>query len=180
MKFPKLHLACSTDDWRPAIQCVQIGKEFTFATDAHICVRHKTSELFDQKFMESLPDDPILVPWKAFAYVIQKATESVSLSDDKKSFQIHRKDGSIWSYRLFTDVSYVNANSVFPDPANGKPVEEIGLNSNLLDRLTDAMGCDIPIIRMKFYGDTNAILVTSKHTDYPSASGVIMPRAWNY
>jgi len=175
MKFPKLNLVVSDDELRPVMQCVQVGKEFTFASDDHILVRHKTLEIFKPEFVESLPNEPIMIPGKAIYMTCQKATFKVSLSDDKKLFQLHRNDGSVISYKLFTDDNYPNANSIIPDPKDCKPLSKIGINSNLLDRLSDGLGCDIPILRLKFFADNKAIYVTSTHTDYESAVGIIMP-----
>jgi hypothetical protein len=174
MKFPKLHLVCS-DDLRPVMSCVCVDKEYTFASDAHILVRHKTSEIFKDAFVKSLPEEKILIPKKAIFLVCQKMTTGVSLSDDKKLFQIHRKDESVISFKLFTDGTYPNGNSVIPNPKDMKPVDEIGISSNLLDRLSDGMGCEQPILRLRFFDKTHAIYVTSNHTDYNSAVGIIMP-----
>jgi hypothetical protein len=174
MRFPKLHLVCSDDDLRPVISCVCVDKEYTFASDAHILVRHKTSEIFKDAFIESLPEGQILIPGKAIFFVCQKMTTGVSLSDDKKLFQIHRKDESVISFKLFTG-TYPKANNIIPDPKDMKPVDEIGINSGLLDRLSDGFGCDMPILRMRFFDKTKAIYVTSNQTEYKSAVGIIMP-----
>lgn len=174
MKFPKLHLVTSNNELRPAMCCVCIGKEFTYASDAHILVRHKTSEIFKPEFVESLPEQPILVPGKCFKLVCQKSTTKVSLSDDKKYFQIHRLDSSVISYKLVSE-NYVNAESIIPNPKNSQPLKEIGINSNLLDRLSDGLGCDIPLLKLNFFDVRKAIYVTSKQTDYESAIGIIMP-----
>lgn len=175
MKFPKLNLVVAHDELGPQMQCVQVGKEFTFASDAHILVRHLTAEIFKPDFVESLPKEPILIPGKAFHLVCQKATVKVTLSDDKKLFQLHRLDESVISYKLFTDGNYPDANSIIPDPSKCKPLDEIGINSALLDRLSDGLGCDNPILHLRFFDKTQAIYVTSSHTDHESAVGVIMP-----
>lgn len=174
MKFPKLHLICSTDELRPAMMCVQVDKEYTFASDAHILVRHRTSEIFKEDFIQSLPDTPILIPGRCFKFVCQKATTKVSLSDDKNHFHIHRADGSIISYRLVNE-NYVNASSVIPDPKDCQPLKEIGINSLLLNRLSEGLGCDIPILKLMFFNQRKATYVTSTQTDYILAVGVIMP-----
>jgi len=175
MKFPKLHLVCATDELRPVMSCICVNKEFTFASDAHILVRHRTSEIFGDDFVASLPESSILINRKAIFLICQKATEKVSLSDDKKMIQLHRKDESVISFKLFTDGTYPDANKIIPDPKNMKLVDEIGINSNLLDRLSGGLGCDVPIIRIRFFDKTHAMHVTSNYTDYASAVGIIMP-----
>jgi hypothetical protein len=37
------------------------------------------------------------------------------------------------------------------------------------------MGCEQSILRLRFFDKTHAIYVTSTHTDYKSAVGIIMP-----
>lgn len=179
MKFPKLHLVCADDDYRLVMNHVCVGKEFTFASDAHILVRHKTSEIFEDDFVASLPENPILISRKAVLLICQKATEKVSLSDDKKMIQLHRKDESVISFKLFTDGTYPDANKIIPDPKDSKPVDEIGINSNKLDRLSDGLGCDVPVLRIRFFDKTHAMYVTSTHTDYTSAIAIIMPMMIN-
>jgi hypothetical protein len=175
MKFPKLHLVCATDEIRFVMSCICVGKEFTFASDSHILVRHKTSEIFKADFVASLPENPILINRKAVFLICQKATEKVSLSDDKKMIQLHRKDESVISFKLFTDGTYPDANKIIPDPKDSKPVDKIGINSNLLDRLSDGLGCDVPVLRIRFFDKMHAMYVTSTETDYVSAIAIIMP-----
>jgi hypothetical protein len=175
MKFPKLHLVCSDEELRPALSVVKVDKEFTFSSDAHILVRHKTSELFKVPFVESLPHGGIMVPRNAIAILCRKSTFEVSLSDDKRFILLHQKDGSIIQYKLYADGGYPDANKIIPDPKDCKPLSEIGLNSSLLDRLSDGLGCNDPILHLRFYSQTKAILCSSSHTDYVSAIGIIMP-----
>jgi hypothetical protein len=179
MKFPKLYLICSYGDFRPALSHVQIGKEYIFAFDAHILVRHKTSEIFKDEFIESLPENPILVPGIAIKLVCQKATVKVSLSEDKKAFQIHRIDDYVISYKLRNDISYPNANSIIPDLKDCQPLSEIGINANLLDRLSDGMGCSIPILHLHFFDVHKQIICTTNYSDYESVLGLIMPTMIN-
>jgi hypothetical protein len=174
MKFPKLHLVCSDDDLCPVMSCVCVDKEYTFASDEHILVRHKPSELFKDAFIESLPEGQILIPRKAILLVCQKMTTEVSLSDDKKLFQIHRKDESIISFKLFTGGTYPKANNIILDPKDMEPLDEIGINSGLLDRLSDGLGCEIPILHLKFFDKSQSIYVTTEY-GCDDAVGVIMP-----
>ena len=100
--------------------------------------------------------------------------ESSTLTDDKKSIQLHQLDGSVITYKC-ADMNYPNANSIIPDPKDCKPLTKIGINTTLLDRLSDGMGCDIPILHLLFFADNRAIYVTSPHSDYEDAIGIIMP-----
>jgi hypothetical protein len=158
---------------------IYVDKEFTFASNAHILVRHKTAELFSEEFIASLPDEAILIPRKAIYLTCQKLTKDVSLSDDKKMFQIHRTDESIISFKLPTDLRYPNANNVIPKIGESTTIKKIGIRSSFLSILTEAMGCDI--VKLLFFGEHKAIYVTESRNsvyselEYPSAIGVIMP-----
>lgn len=180
MKFPKLHLVCANDDFRPNMECICIGKEFTFASNGHILVRHKTSELFKDEFIASLPEESIMVHKRAVKLICERATVKISLTDDKKQIQIHRLDGSVILYKLYTDRAYPDANKIIPDLKDIKPIDKLGINSNYLDRLSDGMGCDIPILNLNFFDQSKVIYVTSHHTDYEDAVGIIMPVIINY
>ena len=174
MKFPKLHLVCANDDLRPAMTHAKVNKDFTFASDTHVLVRHKTSEIFKDDFIASLPENGIMIPRRAIALMVKTAIIRVSLTDDKKSIQLHQLDGSIITYKC-ADMNYPDANSIIPDLKDIKPVDKIGLSSTLLDRLADGLGCDIPILHLNFFGQDKAIYVTSPHSDYEGAIGIIMP-----
>jgi len=175
MKFPKLHLVCAADELRPNMEHICIDKEFTFASDGHILVRHMTSEIFEKNFIASLPAHSIMVHKKAVKLICEKATVKISLTDDKKQIQLHRLDGSIISYKLYIDRAYPDANKIIPDIKDIKPLDKVGINSNLLDRLSDGLGCDIPVLHLNFFDRSHAIYVTSPHSDYEDAVGIIMP-----
>jgi hypothetical protein len=174
MKFPKLHLVCADDELRPTLNCAFVGKEFTFASDAHILVRHKTTEVFKEDFIATLPESGIMIPRKALALICKKATFKIALTDDKKQIQLHQEDGSVITYNLASG-NYPDANSIIPDPKNGKAVDKIGINADILLRLAQGMGCDHPVLELQFFDITKAVRVTSKHSDYFDVVGIIMP-----
>jgi DNA polymerase III sliding clamp (beta) subunit (PCNA family) len=176
MKFPKLDLVCSNDDLRPAFSHVKVEKEFTFATDAHVLVRHNTSELFDESFLLSIPEEGLMIPKRAISLMRKNVTTNISLSDDKKMIQLYQKDGSIISYRCSIQEKFPDANKLFPKKEDTKPLNEIVLSAYLLYNLAQAMGCETPILHLRFYEPTKAILVTpNQNSDYFSVIGIIMP-----
>ena len=175
MKFPKLNLVCSDDDLRPVMSHIKVEPEFTFATDAHILVRHKTSEIFKKDFVASIPEEGILIPKKAIFLMCKKTTVKISLTEDKKQIQLHQIDGSVITYNLFFDGNYPNANLIIPDPKDCKPLVKVGLNSVLLSRLASGMNCNDPILNLLFFDQNKGVYATSPHSDYYSAVGIIMP-----
>ena len=44
-KKVQMHLACSTDDFHPETQCVFFNNGYAYATDTHILVRNRISEI---------------------------------------------------------------------------------------------------------------------------------------
>jgi hypothetical protein len=179
MRFPKLHLVCVNDDLRPHMEHICIDKEYTFASDAHILVRHRTSEIFEKVFVSSLPDTAIMIHKRAVALMCRKATVKISLTEDKKSVQLHQLDGSVIVYKLYTDRQYPNANSIIPDLKDIKALDKIGINPSLLLRLSEGLGCNMPILHLSFFDKQKSIYVTSPHSDYELAVGIIMPIAIN-
>ena len=176
MKFPKLHLVCSNDDLRPTLNCVCVNKEFTYATNANILVRHKSSEIFEEDFISSLPDKEILIPATAISIICKKSTLKISLTDDKQQIKLHQVDGSIIFYNLYDDgCVYPNCEKIIPDENKYCSIDKIAINAKLLFYLSEGLGCNVPIMKMYFYGPSKAILVKSEYCDYVGAIGIIMP-----
>lgn len=179
MKFPKLDLVCSNDDLRPVMGCVRVEKEFTYATDAHIIVRHKTSEIFNPLFVETIPGEGINIPSRAIALMRKIATKNIALTDDKKQIQLFQVDDSIITYRLNTD-NYPKSESLWPDKKDCKPLAEIGLNAKKLNQLSEGLHSNFGILHLWFFEPTKAILCdTNGNGDYFSAIGLIMPVMMN-
>ena len=116
-----------------------------------------------------------MVHRKAVKLICEKATVKISLTEDRKQIQLHRLDGSIISYKLYNDREYPDANKVIPDLKDIKPLDKIGINTSLLDRLADSLGCNQPILKLHFFEPTKCIYVNSNHSDYEGAIGIIMP-----
>ena len=94
MKFPKLYLVCDAWELPPQFGYVKVDKDFTIATNAHIIVKHKTSELFKDDFVSSLPENGIMIHANAIKLICKSSTIKISLSDDKNNIQLHQKDFS--------------------------------------------------------------------------------------
>ena len=175
MKFPKLDLVCGCDDLHPVFNCVKVTKESTFATEAHIIVWHKTSEIFKDDFIQSLPDQGILIPANAIKTLRKPSSVKITLSDDKSRVIIQQKDGSEITYPCKNDLSYPECESLFKEPEEKQSIIKIGINADLLNRLAQAMCGTFVSIRLYFYQENKAIIVKQTTGDYYSAKGLIMP-----
>jgi hypothetical protein len=176
MKFPKIDLCCGTDELRPALNYVCVTKDYTFASDAHVLVRHKTNEIFKDDFCEVIPESGIMIHRNAFAIMRRKSTNRITLSEDKKTINLHQVDGSIIAYNCQPDYKSPAPGYSLPSIKECKPLDSIAVNANLLVRLAEGMGAPRGVLRMYFYEITKNILCDdNKEGNYFSAIGVIMP-----
>jgi len=181
MKFPKLYLVCDAWELRPQFQYAKVDKEFTIATNAHIIVKHKTSELFKDDFVDSLPENGIMIHANAIKLICKSSTVKISLSDDKNNIQLHQKDLSWISYNCQPGLPFPSTDSLFPELDKCQPLKEIALSANLLFNLAEGMGVRTKILHLYFYEPTKAILVKANNPDeYFSVIGLIMPVMINY
>jgi DNA polymerase III sliding clamp (beta) subunit (PCNA family) len=176
IKLPKLDLVCENNSYRPVLANVKVTKEFTYASDEHIAVKHRTLKLFNSEFVDSIPDNGILIPSKVIKIINTKKTISIVLTEDKKQIQLNQLDGSKISYKLFTDGNYPNVESVIPNNKDCTTLNEIAISASLLERLAQGMGANHSILHLKFFGASKVILCnTNNQGDYFGAIGVIMP-----
>lgn len=180
MKFPRIDLCCDADNtYRPVLTLVKVEKYYTYASDAHICIRHRTSEIFHETFYNVLPDEGIYIPKKAIKLLREKNTLNISLSDDKQWITLHRKDGAKITYSCEnkTGSDYPKADSVFPSKKDCQPLDQIALNPDLLYKLS--RGMETKTVHIRFYEPTKAILAcpNNKNGDdsYWGVEGIIMP-----
>jgi hypothetical protein len=179
MKFPKLDTVCSKEGFRLFQQYVKIEKEFTFATDAHIIVRHNTEEIFKKEFFDSIPDSGIAIHWKLIKRIREIQTTKIKLSEDKKMIELIRKDSFNMLFRLedVNDIKFPpNFNDFFTAKKELSQIDSIALNANLLCILAEGMGATSEIIKLEFKGqDKNIYVSLNSGGEYACALGIIMP-----
>jgi len=175
MNLPKLDLATCNDELRPMLSCIKITKKYTYASDAHIAVRHNSSELFPEDFIELLPEQGILLPRKSFQIMRKRETIGFKLSLDNKKIQLYQSDGSEIVYPLLDDANYPSVDHLIPEREKCTELKQIALNPKLLTTLSDALG-SAGILHLWFYGEAKAILCDCNgNGDYFGAIGIIMP-----
>jgi len=183
MKFPKLHSVVDPTVYtdfphglRAGLSFINIQKEFTYATNAHTLVRHKTSELFNEEFYNSLPENGIILNARMIAEICRRDTSKVVLGDG--TIEMVKNGYSV----LFVlpnrdDYHFPQYESVIPDIKDTKPVNEIAIKPHLLTDLYNAMGLNGEGIVMNLFAPTKAVLIrpNGEGSNYPSVVGILMP-----
>lgn len=177
MKFPKLYLAVA-DDFLPVMSHAYVTKEFTYASDRHILVRHRTEEIFNTEFCKDIPEQGVFIPYHVLKMIPQAKTIKVLLLNNATQIKLLRKDyNPIFDLPKIDDLGkYPDADKLLNSNDPTQPLEEIALNPALLHNLIQAMDPS-STVRMKFKG-ANKNIICSPNTDapdYPSVKALIMP-----
>jgi hypothetical protein len=194
--IPKIYQCLADDELRPVMCHAKVTKEETVASDAHILVVHSTADLFPADFITHIPEDGLYFGRSLLMDLSKpsaKNIEMVKLNDGpdliRVTHELKHIHGVHRTYHEFKEVNassryYPDYNKVFPE----KPsvVQFVNLKPSYLDRLMKAMASHEDTkqgyvnMKMKFYGDGNAIVCTPLSDRYPSCRGLIMPILENY
>ena len=173
--LPQLHLACVKDETRTALEHIQIDKAYTVATNAHILVWFETSNIFDQDFIDQLPEkDPIYIhseDWK-------KIFKQEFFSLENNVIKAQGKGRPILIETVELDVKYPNFKVVIPN-SNETPLKEINaiaLNIPLLNTVNTILGKPHRGCLFNFYGKRKSVIVAPSDIDTPGKA-IIMPLA---
>jgi len=192
-----VHLACANDELRPVMNCVLVTKEHIVASDAHILVRHITSEIFTENFIKGFPSDRFLIHGSAW----QKLTEQQVLrfgwsatDPDCILVEYNSKREYVTSIRVkHEDVGYISKypdySKVIPDPKKIAAFDQIPFRPDFLDRLFKAMatpynrqnGCSLFPTNVNEQNNVlhTAIIVRANSMDARNVLGLIMPVMYN-
>lgn len=114
--LPNIHLACSDDELRPALACVEIKNGIATATDAHVLAQMNLNEysLLLPEVIKKL--DGKLIHRDIWAEIID--ADLIDLIDDDT---LNVKKGSIeCNYRLINGLKYPNYSDIIRSVANSK------------------------------------------------------------
>jgi len=170
-KTAKLHLACATDDIRPVMEHIYFENGYAYATDAHILVKAKISDIstFPAEDIEQMNGKMLHgsiyrnILTYDFAKVVQEGIK-VRFRESEIVFQ--------WSK---CDLKYPNADKVITATENKEVSDDfqaIGIKPNLISRLVSATGINNPVAIIK--DATTAILIKEPNSDI-DITGLIMP-----
>lgn len=164
-KLPQLDLSCSKDELRPIMNYVKIDKEFAVSTDAHVLSVFKTVDIFEDEFVESLPDYPILIHREDWAKLKNCTALTLKISENSKVLEvkINKKRDVLIKVEIEKEVAkYPLWQNIIPNESNTKkiPLSEIGLNANLLAVAQKILDVSVGL-KLEFFAQKKAILCKS-------------------
>lgn len=181
----KLHKACANDEIRPAMQYVCFKDGYAYATDAHIAVRA------DLHAISALSDDDIA---KLNGHLIHKSQYEQLL----KYSAIEIGDGTITlidpeskartTMQLFKlaesgeevlegCISYPNVDAIINSDRSEEPLQQVGFNIVLLNKIAAAMGITSRI-GLRFTTKDHQMVVLGVEPGI-DVRGIIMPILMN-
>lgn len=173
----RLDLVASKDKTKGVLCFVKITKRFCVATNRAILAAVPTSEIFNDSFIEQIPEEGFLLSPSAY----KEAVSSIQIEMDanKNTLKCIKKNGD-FSYQPVSKEEFegIYPNWEFVIPSDGKTkqehLSEFGISSKLLDRLSKGLGFDL--LKIKTYGGFKPIYVSEAGLKPMSkAYGIIMP-----
>lgn len=170
-KMPELNLATSKDETRPIYNYVKVNKNNVVATNTHLLIWYKTEDLFDAEFIESIPEEGILIhreDWAKFKdCTISWHNDLIKLSHNK------RRDIFIKPDTQKEIGTFPNWEAVIPkENEDFNPISEIRINAEyaaLIQKIMQSEGLDF-----SFYGQNRGIICTPINND-TSGKALLMP-----
>lgn len=135
-KKVQMHLACSKDELRPEMQCIFFNNGFAYATDMHILVRNRISEIsgLNESEIEALNGKFL----HADFYKDMLKYDSIMIAEDG----IECAKGNDKAFFYFsTFEKYPNAEKVLQDALNKQtvPLPQFSFDMKLMQRLNKAL-----------------------------------------
>jgi hypothetical protein len=175
----KLHLLTSKGDFRPALQYALLTQERITVTNAHALVSHANKDIFDQSFIDTIPEGEWLIDVPTLKLMCKaKTTYHIEHTNTLPDMVIDDK-GAISKHGLLKNGENVSAfprwESVIPERKNIVELSAIQFNPRLLADAQQAIDPDFPII-MEFTGHDKAILLRTPNAEIKDCIAIIMPQ----
>lgn len=162
----KLHLIIDEKCYRDILRYALLTKEEICVTDAHALVVHKTSVIFPEVFVASIPDGRWLIPKDVLKKMNTKGAEymfvgeniEIDIKGSKTLHPIKRED--IVSTGMFPDYK-----RVIPKTYDGK-LNAVALQPEFLDNIRQALDPDMDIVYLYFSDGAHAMNVRVPETSY--------------
>lgn len=135
-KKVQMHLACAKDDHRPEMQCIYFNNGFAYATDTHILVRNRISEIsgLNESEIEALNGKFL----RADFYKDMLKYDSIMIAEDG----IECAKGNDKAFFYFsTFEKYPDAEKVLQNAMNKQtvPLPQFSFDMELMQRLNKAL-----------------------------------------
>jgi hypothetical protein len=175
---PKLHALTSKDDYRPALSYGLLTKQNIVVTNAHVMVAHKCESLFDQDFIDAIPEDKgVLVPAATLKEMNKKGVTYMLKVGDVPEMEFTFK-GNSYSHRLEYDGQnnkFPNWEAVLPAAFDEQFVDAVLFNAKMMHIVKQAINPDSEIVKIKSSGPGRAIGVFDPEDTYEGCRSIIMP-----
>lgn len=169
-KKVQMHLACLKDETRPAMQCVYFNNGFAYASDTHILVRNRISEIsgLNEAEIEALNGKFL----HADFYKDMLKYDNILIAEE--GIECTKGNGKAFFY-FSTFEKYPNAEKVLQSALNKQtvPTPQVSFDMKLMQRLNKAL-YESDSCTATFKGTGNAIIFDSLKDDVSSV-GLIMP-----
>jgi len=175
----KFNLICGKDDIRPVLSYVKVTPKVIVATDATILLKAPTTTVFDEEFIESIPESGILIHREDWDK-LSKATH-IEWKQGMIKLNYAKKRGVIIEPEYESeDFNYPDYENAIPDNNMATSQHKVGVNAELLHTLQKAVPYSNGTI-LSLYGRGRGMKVKFQggddlwETTYGDVEGLIMP-----
>lgn len=172
-KKVKMHLACAPKDgMRKEMACIYFKDGFAYATDGHILVKNRISEISTFSEEEIAALDGKLLPAEHYKDILKY---DECLISDEGIEAVKGDDRAFFYFKNPGDGHYPNADKVLQDALNRQtvPMPEVGFNILLMEHMAKALS-NFDQCKAMFKGSGQPIIFQSIMEDVSSV-GLLMP-----
>jgi len=178
----KLHKACANDEIRPAMQYVCFKNGYAYATDAHIAVRARLTDICALGEEEISKLNGHLIHKSQYEQLLKYSTieigdGTITLIDPESKART-----TIQLFKLAESgeevlegcIRYPNVDAIINQDGEHSEADRVKFNYNLLGRLVAAMGMNGSRVGLRFTGKGRQLVVTGVEPGL-DVRGIIMP-----
>jgi hypothetical protein len=174
----KLHLLTSKDDYRSNLHYALLTKERITVTNAHALVSHANKDIFDQSFIDTIPEGEWLIDVSTLKLMCKaKTTYHIEHTNTLPDMVIDDK-GAISKYGLLKNgqqFTFPNWPYVVPERKHIVELSIIQFSPKLLADVQQAIDPDCDII-MEFTGHDRAMLLKTSNPEITDCIAILMPQ----
>lgn len=175
----KFNLVCGKDEIRPVLSYVKVTPENIVATDATILLKAPTTTVFDEDFIELIPESGMLIHMEDWDK-LSKANH-IEWKQGMIKLNYAKKRSVIIEPEYESEVgNYPDCENAIPSNNMATSEHKIGVNANRLATLQKAVPFAYGTI-LSFYGNNRGMRVKFQGGDdlweenYGDVEGLIMP-----
>lgn len=171
-KSVQMHLACSTDKLRPAMANIYFKDGFAYATDTHVLVKNKVSEIAMLREEEIALLDGKLIHADTFKQILKY--DYIEIKED--GVECSKNGAKVFFQFSKLEGRYPDVEGVLKSVVGGKhkATGRIGIDLNLIEKLNKALFLNNGRCAFTFNGENDPILAMPSDGK-ASSIGVVMP-----